>query len=123
MPKKILVVDDEARIRKLVNLTLKDDGYEIQEAENGEKALRMAKEMKPDLVILDLMMPDKWGYDVCEELKSSPDTKNIVVIFLTARESRPSRKLGELKGGDDFMVKPFSPGELREKVKKHLGLK
>jgi DNA-binding response OmpR family regulator len=103
-------------------LSLKDEGYELHEAQNGEEAINVANKVKPDLVILDLMMPDKWGYDVCEELKSNPDTKNAVVIFLTARESRPSKKLGEIKGGNDFMVKPFSPVELRDKVRKLLGL-
>ena len=122
MQKKILIVDDDVKIRKLVRLTLQDEGYEIHEAENGEEGLSKAREIKPDLIVLDLMMPDKWGYTVCEELKSDPDTKDIIVLILTARESEPSKKLGEMKGGDGFMVKPFAPSELNDEVKRLLGV-
>ena len=76
-----------------------------------------AKEVKPDLVILDIVMPEKWGYHVCEELKKNPETKHAIVLFLTARVSLPSQKMGELKGGDEYMVKPFRPSEIKEKVK------
>jgi DNA-binding response OmpR family regulator len=122
MPKKIMIVDDEEDIRELVRVTLEDDNYEMHEAENGKEALIKANEVKPDMVILDLMMPDKWGYAVCEELKRNPETKDTIVLFLTARGSSPSRRMGEFKGGDEYIVKPFNPGELREKVKRLLGL-
>jgi len=118
--KKILIVDDEENIRKLIKVCLKDEGYELSEAKDGNEALAKARVFKPDLVILDIMMPDKWGYDVCEKLKNNPETKDAIVLFLTARVSLPSQKMGELKGGDDYMVKPFKPGELTEKVKKIL---
>ena len=122
MAKKILIVDDEEIIREAVKLCLQDQGYELFEAENGNEGLRQTREHKPDLVILDLMMPDKWGYSVCEELKQDPDTKDTRVLFLTARRSAPSQRLGEIRGGDDYIIKPFTPNELREKVKKLLGL-
>ena len=121
MAKKILIVDDEKVIRDLVKVCLKSQGYEVHEAENGGQALERAQHIKPDLVILDLMMPDKWGYAVCEDLRKNPETKDALIMFLTARKSSPSQKMGELKGGDEYMVKPFTPEELREKVKKLLG--
>ena len=118
--KKVLIVDDEASIRSLVRECIQTDGYELREAENGTEALKVAREFKPDLVILDLMMPDMWGYDVCAEIKKDPETSRAIVLFLTARSSRPSQKMGDLSGGDDYIVKPFNPLELREKVLKLL---
>lgn len=120
--KKILIVDDESEVRDAVRLCIEDGGYEIHEAPDGKEGLARAKEIKPDLVILDLMMPDKWGYAVCEELKEDPETKHAAVLFLTGRKSPPSMKMGEIKGGDDYIVKPFEPDELRGKVKELLGL-
>jgi DNA-binding response OmpR family regulator len=120
MGKKILVADDEKIVRDSVRLCLAKEGYEIHEAEDGADALARARELHPDLVILDLMMPDQWGYAVCEELKKDPATSNIPIMFLTARKATASQKIGELKGGDDYVVKPFAPEELREKVRKLL---
>jgi len=116
MAKKVLIVDDEDMVRGLVKESLREEGYELHEAANGGEALEKAKLIKPDLVILDLMMPDKWGYLVCDELKKDPDTSGAVIMFLTARGSAPSKKMAEKSRGDDFMVKPFSPAALREKV-------
>ncbi|OGP59557.1 MAG: hypothetical protein A2V67_06305 [Deltaproteobacteria bacterium RBG_13_61_14] len=120
--KKILIVDDEENVRRLVRMSLEADGYEFEEAESGEEALRKAKALKPDLVILDLMMPDQWGYVVCEELKHDPETRAIPVMILTARTSHLSKKMGKVSGGDEYLVKPFQPQELRAKVKSLLGL-
>ena len=121
MPGKILIVDDEDEIRELVHVTLEDEGFEIREASDGNEALIKAKEFKPDLVILDIMIPGKTGYEVCEELKKDPDTKNVFVLFLSARGKAASVMTGKLKGGDEFMTKPFEPKELREKILKVLG--
>ena len=123
MGKKILIVDDDVNARRLVRLNLEEDGYEIHEAENGREGFSKAKQVLPDLVILDLMMPDKWGYVVCDELKTDPATKGIPVMFLTSRSSHLSQKMGEIKGGDYYMTKPFQPAEIRKTVKKLLGLK
>jgi two-component system alkaline phosphatase synthesis response regulator PhoP len=117
MTKRILIVDDEEVARQLVKDSLEDQGYELFEAASGNEALAKAREVKPDLVILDLMMPDKWGYKVCEELKRNQETREAIVVFLSARGSAPSKKMGGLKSGDDFITKPFSPASLREKVK------
>ena len=102
--KKILIVDDEESTRRLVRLTLGEDGYQLEEAEDGQQALAKAREFKPDLVILDLMMPDQWGYRVCEELKQDPATCQARVLILSGRSSHLSQKLGNLKGGDEFMA-------------------
>jgi two-component system, OmpR family, phosphate regulon response regulator PhoB len=120
--KKILIMDDEAEVRRLVRMSLEPDGYEFEEAESGEEALTMAKALKPDLVILDLMMPDRWGYVVCEQLKHDPETRKIPVMFLTARAGHLSRKMGKVSGGDEYVVKPFKPKDLRARVKTLLGL-
>ena len=120
--KEILVVDDEESARKLIKISIEDEAFEIHEAKDGTEALAKARELKPDLVILDLMMPDKWGYEVCEELRKEPETKDALILFLTARGSMPSKKMGEIKGGDEYMVKPFKPKELKQAVKKLLGM-
>ena len=123
MGKKVMIVDDEAIVRDSVRLCLEGEGYEVVEAADGAQALDLARKNTPDLVILDLMMPDKWGYAVCEELKKGAATQAIPVMFLTARKSGPSQKIGELKGGDDYLIKPFTPDELRVKVKNLLNRK
>jgi DNA-binding response OmpR family regulator len=120
--KKILIVDDEANIRELVRVSLEDEGFDLYEAADGKEALERARTLRPDLVILDLMMPDKWGYTVCEELKQGADTRQILVLFLTVRSSAQAKKMGQLKGGDAFLVKPFQPQELKQKVKELLGV-
>lgn len=122
MSKKILIVDDEANIRELVRVSLEDEGFDLYEAADGKEALERARTLRPDLVILDLMMPDKWGYTVCEELKQGADTRQILVLFLTVRSSAQAKKMGQLKGGDAFLVKPFQPQELKQKVKELLGV-
>ena len=120
MAKKILIVDDEKDIRELVRVSLEDEGFELHEAEDGEEAVSKAREIKPDLMVLDVMMPGKTGYEVCEELKSDPVTNNIFIIFLSARGTSASMRTGKSKGGDLFMTKPFEPDELLERVKKAL---
>ena len=122
MSKKILIVDDEANIRELVRVSLEDEGFDLYEAADGKEALERARTLRPDLVILDLMMPDKWGYTVCEELKQGADTRQILVLFLTVRSSAQAKKMGQIKGGDAFLVKPFQPQELKQKVKELLGV-
>jgi len=120
MPKKILIADDEDNVRELVRASLEDEGFELYEAIEGNEALKKAKEIRPDLVILDIMMPGKIGYEVCEELRKDPDTKNAYVIFLSARGRAASEWTGKQKGGNEFMTKPFEPKELRERVRKAL---
>ena len=120
MTKKILIADDEDNIRGLVEMALEDEGFELHQACDGNEALDKARQLKPDLMVLDVMMPGKVGYEVCEELKQDPDTRDIYVLFLSSRTSPSSESSAESAGGDAWMYKPFDPAELREKIKKAL---
>ena len=124
MGKKILIADDEDRIRQLVKTTLEleDAGFEIFEARDGKEAITKAMEVRPELVILDVMMPGKSGYEVCKELKKSPDTRDVYVLFLSARGNVISERTMRNSGGDEFVSKPFIPKELGSRVKKALGI-
>src|SRR5690606_11618650 len=112
--KRILVVDDEDRIRRLLRLYLEREGFQIDEAEDGEKALRMALSQSYDLIILDLMLPGMDGLDVCAEIRRKKATP---IIMLTARGEESNRVEGFEVGTDDYVVKPFSPRELVHRVK------
>ncbi|GAA0458740.1 response regulator transcription factor [Alkalibacillus silvisoli] len=111
---KILVVDDEERIRRLLKLYLNREGYEIEEAENGEEALSKALDVDYDLILLDLMLPGKDGMEVCGELREHKATP---VIMLTAKGEESNRVHGFEVGADDYIVKPFSPREVVLRVK------
>lgn len=119
MCRKILIVDDQEAIRDLLRMTLDVIDCQLYEADNGDDALRMVQDVKPDLLVLDVMLPGTLnGYQVCERIKASAQTRSTVVILLTARGQLADREKGEAVGADDYIVKPFSPGELRERVNK-----
>ncbi len=109
---RVLVVDDEADITALVAYHLAKAGYRVATAGNGRDALRAAREERPDLVVLDLMLPGVSGYDVLAELRQRDETKDIGVVVLTARKDEPDRIKGLSLGADDYLPKPFSPEEL-----------
>lgn len=109
---RILVVDDEPDITALVSYHLAKAGYRVSTAGSGSEALQAVQESQPDLVVLDLMLPGKSGYEVLEDLRGKEETKSIGVILLTARRDIPDRIQGMEKGADDYVVKPFSPQEL-----------
>lgn len=111
---RILVVDDEERIRRLIRMYLEREQYEIDEAENGEDALKMALETDYDLIMLDLMLPGMDGIEVCEKLR---EVKSTPVIMLTAKGEESNRIQGFEAGTDDYVVKPFSPREIVFRVK------
>lgn len=112
MTHRILVVDDEPDITALVAYHLAKEGYRVATASSGAEALKSAAEGSPDLVILDLMLPGASGYDVLQELRRKPETKDVGVILLTARKDEVDRVRGLALGADDYVVKPFSPKEL-----------
>ncbi|MCH7782883.1 response regulator [candidate division KSB1 bacterium] len=115
--KKILVVDDQAEVRELVEVTLRSEEYEIIQAKSASEAIEKAKSEKPDLIILDIMMPGGMdGYEVCKILKSDPATKKITIIFLTAKGQEVDKEKGFDAGGDGYFAKPFSPLKLIEKI-------
>jgi two-component system phosphate regulon response regulator PhoB len=109
---RILVVEDEADIRQILAYNLGQAGYEILVADRGEQALALARENRPDLVLLDLMLPDMSGLDVCRNFKSESSLRDIPVIMLTARSEEIDRVVGFELGADDYVVKPFSVREL-----------
>ncbi|WP_188206048.1 response regulator transcription factor [Alkalibacillus aidingensis] len=111
---RILVVDDEERIRRLLKLYLSREGFEIDEAEDGDSALSKALKVDYDLILLDLMLPNKDGMEVCEELREQKATP---VIMLTAKGEESNRVHGFEVGADDYIVKPFSPREVVLRVK------
>jgi DNA-binding response OmpR family regulator len=114
MPGTILVVDDEKNIVQLARLYLNNEGFRVEAAHDGKQALEKAKSLRPDLIVLDLMMPEMDGLTVCKELRK---TSNVPVIILTARGDDIDRIIGLEIGADDYMAKPFNPRELVARVK------
>ena len=115
-PKRILIVDDTKDILLVVARRLKSWGYEPLTADSGEEGLKIAQEQLPDLVLLDIMMPKMKGRDVCARLKADPKTAHIPVIFLTALGLADHIKAGMDLGAEDYIVKPFEPAELKERI-------
>ncbi|HEU4565278.1 MAG TPA: response regulator transcription factor [Gemmatimonadaceae bacterium] len=109
---RVLVVDDEPDIVALVAFHLAKAGYRVITAASGDEALRAAREEHPALVVLDLMLPGMSGFDVLEQLRREPATRDIAVLMLTARREEPDRIRGLSLGADDYLTKPFSPQEL-----------
>ena len=114
---KILIVDDEANIRQLVKYNLEKESYQVLEAEDGLQGIRLAKTEKPDLMLLDLMLPQMDGLEVCRSLKGNPATAALPIIMLTAKSEEIDKVIGLELGADDYMTKPFSPRELVARVK------
>jgi two-component system alkaline phosphatase synthesis response regulator PhoP len=118
---KILVVDDEIYIVHILDFSLGMEGYEVLTALDGEQALEKARAEKPDLIVLDIMMPKLDGYETCKLLKAGDDTKNIPVILLSAKGRNVDQKIGFEVGADDYITKPFSPRKLVERINAILG--
>jgi two-component system alkaline phosphatase synthesis response regulator PhoP/two-component system response regulator ResD len=114
MPNTILVVDDEKNIVQLARLYLGNDGFKVEEAYDGKQALEKARAVNPDLIVLDVMMPEMDGLSVCKELRKS---SSVPVIILTARDDDVDKIVGLEIGADDYMTKPFNPRELVARVK------
>ena len=117
MKHKILIVEDEKDIRNLVIYALEAKGYETISTDDGEKALKMLKENKPDLVILDWMLPSVSGLEICRNIRRDENIKNIPIIMLTAKITENDKILGLDSGADDYITKPFSTAELGSRVK------
>lgn len=117
MTHRILVVDDEPDITALVAYHLARAGFRVSTAANGPDALKAAREEKPDIVILDLMLPGISGYDILAELRARDETREVGVILLTARREETDRIRGLSLGADDYLTKPFSPQELSLRVR------
>lgn len=121
MKAKILVVDDEPDALELIGFNLEKAGFDVITAEDGVEALRKARELAPAAMVLDLMLPEMDGLDVCKSLRADPRTASTAIIMLTARAAEVDRVLGLELGADDYLTKPFSPRELVLRIRKLLG--
>ncbi len=117
MPETILVVDDDPDIARFVEVNLRSAGYDVSVAADGEEALARAAELRPDLVLLDVMMPRIDGFEVAQRLRRNPQTANTSIIMLTAKALSTDKVLGLTAGADDYIIKPFDPIELLARVK------
>jgi two-component system phosphate regulon response regulator PhoB len=113
----VLVVEDEPALLALLRYNLESEGYRVLEAKNGEEGLTLIRETKPDLVLLDWMLPFLSGIEVCRQMRRLPDLKSIAVIMLTAKSEEADKLRGLEVGADDYVTKPFSPSELMARVK------
>ena len=120
--KKILIVDDQSQLRELVEVTLRVADYQILQAKSGEEAIEIVKAERPDLTIMDIMMPGKIdGLEATRILKNDPETKDCTIIMLTAKGQSYEREEGIAAGADDYFAKPFSPLALIKKVEELIG--
>ncbi|MFD2531169.1 response regulator transcription factor [Gracilimonas halophila] len=115
--KTILVVDDEKDLLDLIEYNLKKENFDVLKAENGEEGIKIAKEHKPDLVLMDIMMPKMDGMEAVEKMRADNDLKSIPIIFLTARSDEKTEVEGLNKGGDDYITKPISTTKLISRIK------
>ncbi|HZB01801.1 MAG TPA: response regulator [Actinomycetota bacterium] len=117
MPESILVVDDDPDIARFVEVNLRSAGYDVSVAGDGEEALERAADLRPDLVLLDVMMPRLDGFEVAQRLRKNPQTANTSIIMLTAKALSSDKVTGLQSGADDYIIKPFDPIELLARVK------
>jgi DNA-binding response OmpR family regulator len=114
---KILIAEDERDIRELIAFTLRFAGYEVIATTNGEEVLAAVRQDVPDLVLLDVRMPRKTGYEVCREIKADPSLQQVPVAFLSAKGQEAEIQEGMDAGADEYIIKPFSPDQLIEQIK------
>ena len=114
--RRVLLADDDPALRRLVLTTIGTDHFDVLQAGDGQEALDMAREQHPDLMVLDVNLPRRDGFDVCRLLKDNPDTAAIKVVMLTARGADADRARAREAGADDYFVKPFSPVQLLNKI-------
>lgn len=119
-PKKILLIDDHQTVFRLLEAIVRIKGYELIYAESGQQGIVIARQEQPDLILLDVMMPDIDGFKVCQYLKENKDTKNIPVMFLTARGAEDDLAMGRKAGADGFMTKPFQTIEVLKQIERLL---
>ena len=120
MGDKILVVEDEKDIRELIAFTLRFGGLDVEEAPNGEVGIAKAMEIKPKLILMDVRMPRVTGFEACETLKANPETRDIPIVFLSAKGQSAEIQRGMEIGAIAYILKPFAPDDLLEKVKRIL---
>jgi len=116
MPETVLVVDDEPFILRSLSFVLERAGFVVRQARNGDEALEELRDARPRVAILDVMMPKRSGFEVCEIVKGDPDLRGTYVILLTAKGQESARDRGIQAGADEYMTKPFSPSRIVERV-------
>ncbi|MBN1289147.1 MAG: response regulator [Actinobacteria bacterium] len=121
VPRKVLIVDDDPSISKLLSIALSSEGYEVYEALNGIKGYKVARREKPDIVLLDIMMPDVDGFEVFRRIKLDPTTNRIPVLFVSAKSSREDVRKGLSMGAEGYITKPFKISCLLDKVNEVVG--
>lgn len=117
---KILIAEDERDIRDLITFTLQFSGYQVAAASNGEEAVQMARQEKPDLILMDVRMPRKTGYEACMELKADPAFKDVPVVFLSAKGQDSEIEAGYQAGATAYLLKPFAPDQLIARIREIL---
>ena len=117
MSERILIVDDEPDLLELVRVNLADSGFQVEATTSGREALERVRRAPPDLLVLDLMMPDVSGTEICRQIRSTPEISNLPIIMLTAKAEELDRVVGFELGADDYVTKPFSPRELALRVR------
>jgi twitching motility two-component system response regulator PilH len=120
MAKRILVVEDSPAEMKKIQLALGNRGYEILTADDGETALQLATTNLPDVVVLDVVLPKKNGFQVCRQLKATPITSKIKIIMLSGKNQESDKYWGFKQGADDYLTKPFEPAQLISSVERYL---
>jgi DNA-binding response OmpR family regulator len=118
--KKVLIVEDEESLLKLESILLTSKGYEVKGVSNGQAALDAFAEERPDLVLLDIMLPEIDGFEVCRRIKENPETKDIPVVMLTAKKSREDMARGEKVGADWYITKPFKSAMVIKTIQRFL---
>ena len=118
--KSILVVEDEPNIVLSLQFLMKKAGFEVRVANDGEEALSLVQDRAPDLILLDVMIPKRDGFDVCQTIRANPEWQNVYIILLTAKGREVDREKGIALGANDYVTKPFSTRDLTEKVKQIL---
>lgn len=121
MARSVLLVDDEPNIALSLEFLMRRDGYEVRTASDGDAALQCVREKKPDIVLLDVMMPGRDGYDVCQTLRADPDCADIKIVVLTAKGGAIEGEKALALGADAFFSKPFGIEELSRRVRELLG--
>ncbi|MCG3132975.1 MAG: Alkaline phosphatase synthesis transcriptional regulatory protein PhoP [Planctomycetes bacterium] len=118
---RVLVADDEPFILRSLSFVLERAGFEVSQATNGDQALEVLRDRRPQVCILDVMMPKRSGYEVCQVVKGDPDLRGTHVILLTAKGQDSARARGMESGADEYMTKPFSPSRIVERIREVLG--
>ena len=121
MSGRVLLIEDEPNIIEAIRFILSRDGWHVHTHSDGRTALDAIRQREPDLVVLDVMLPNRSGFDILSDLRSAPETKDLPVLMLTARGQKKDKELAERLGASRFMTKPFSNGEVLETVRELVG--